>query len=142
MPKCCIYHIEDNPADLRIISLALRSHGVGIEIHEAADGEDAMRLLTEADSGRACIPSILVVDINIPKLSGLDVVAHAKKMPRLRNIPVAFLTSSDDPADQERCQILGADAYLRKPMNLNDFIALGRSLLEIASMHRDDCKPS
>lgn len=141
MSKCCIYHIEDNAADRRLVALALRSYDVRVEIHEAADGEHALKLLSDVDSGHACLPSILIVDINIPKVSGLEVVANVKKLPKLRNIPVAILTSSDDPDDQKRCQTLGADIYLRKPMNLNDFIALGKSLLALASTSNGDCRP-
>lgn len=130
--KRCVYHVEDNEADRILVALALDAQGVPLELHAAIDGEQAIRMLTEDPAGERCHPpDLIVLDLNLPKLSGIEVLANMRARPALRSVPVVILTSSDSPQDRQQTEELGITAYLKKPMGLDGFMEIGGELFRL-----------
>jgi len=89
----------------------------------AADGEAALKALglDSPSNGKASLPHLILLDIKMPRLSGLEVLERARQDPRFRSTPIVMLTSSDDPDDVETAQRLGATGYLVKSLDLAEF---------------------
>ena len=126
--------IEDNPADAYLIREALRSHGVESEIEWLADGDRAVDRIATFDSGSQT-PDLILLDLNLPRTDGKQILAHIRENSRLEATPVAILTSSDSERDRAETARLGANCYIRKPPTLDEFMRVGgaiRKLLEAA----------
>ncbi len=118
-----------------LLAMALKAHETNLEVHVAKDGEDAIEKLAEAGSGKRCFPDLIVLDLNLPKLSGIEVLTRIRRDERLQQAPVVVLTSSDSPIDRNMVEAIGVQAYFKKPMMLDDFLELGSKLLQIAATH-------
>lgn len=129
----CLYHVEDNHADRQLLALAIHSLGVPVELHVAYDGEHALEMLRNAVAGERRRPDLIVLDLNLPKRSGSEVLAAVRNDKDLHDTRVVVLTSSDSPADREECESLGITAYLRKPMSLDEFLDLGAEVVRLAA---------
>lgn len=128
-----VYLIEDDPDHALIIGRAIRAAGPQAEVRTAEDGEGALAALRAA----ATLPDLILLDINMPGLSGFDVLAQVRADPRLALVPVVMLTSSDLVADIARAYELGASGYISKPSELADVRAvLGNTLLYWAALKR------
>jgi two-component system, chemotaxis family, response regulator Rcp1 len=114
-----IFLVEDNYGDERLIKEALQESACGSSLEVTRDGVDALAYLRQAPH-----PDIIFLDINIPKKSGLEVLAEIKSTPELNSIPVLVLTTSDSMVDREQCLALKADGYIRKPVDLHEFLKL------------------
>ena len=115
--------VEDNPPDVVLLKHALRAHAIEFEAQVIHDGEEAMQYVhnhSEPD-----LPDLIVLDLNLPKRDGLEILRAIRDSTRMRTLPVVILTTSEFPPDQARAQELGIDAYLTKPLNLREFAALG-----------------
>lgn len=121
--------VEDNPADARLIKEALALTEWRPNIHVVADGESALAFLRRegpyADAPRA---HFVILDLNIPRLDGRGVLSAMKADPVLAHIPVVILTTSMARADIESTYALHANAYLAKPVGLDDFVTVMESL--------------
>lgn len=112
---------EDNPADVYLLQFALKEANADCDITVAHDGEEAMRLLAHADP----LPDLVVLDLNLPRKDGLEVLTEMRRNIRLLSIPVVVLTSSEHPRDAQHVNELQASAFLIKPNNLDDYLKLG-----------------
>ncbi len=101
------------------------------EIRVIGDGATAIRLIAELDAGTAPYPDLIILDLNLPKRSGREVLAHLRSSVRCRDIQAVILTSSEEPSDREACAKLGATRYMRKPFRLDDFMRLGGVFKEL-----------
>jgi CheY-like chemotaxis protein len=122
---------EDNPGDVFLLRQALLEHSIPCELDVARDGEEAVRFLgrvAESDAGR---PRMIILDLNLPKVHGLEVLESVKRNPAFTGVPVIILTSSLSIKDKQQAEMLGADLYITKPSNLNDFMAIGKTLREL-----------
>lgn len=121
--------VEDNPDHLELTVLTLEEHGVTAEIAVAHDGAEALDFLfcTGAHAGRDAKkqPSFILLDMKLPKLSGLDVLRAVRANPLTALVPVVMLTSSSEQSDILACYQSGANSFLRKPV---DFIAFTEKL--------------
>jgi CheY-like chemotaxis protein len=125
--------IDDDPDHVLIITRAIREHGDESTIHAASDGDEALAWLRSAET----LPDLVLLDINMPGLSGFDVLEALKADERLKTVPVVMLTSSDASADVARAYELGASGYISKPSYLHDLRAvLGNTLLYWSAMRR------
>ncbi len=115
---------EDNAGDVFLVEDALSAHDLNYTLSTAADGERALQLLNEAENG-ASTYDLLLLDLNLPKISGDRLLARVRQSDRLRGLPVIVVTSSDSPQDRAKVTELGADRYFRKPSNLQEFQRLG-----------------
>ena len=115
--------VEDNPTDARLVEEALSAHGVQYEMVVLPDGEEAIRHLEHITE--SSLPDLIILDLNIPKRDGFGVLDAYRASAALSFVPVVILTSSDSPADRQRARKIGVNAFLQKPMSLEEFIALG-----------------
>src|SRR5947208_3024002 len=120
--------VEDNPADVRLFREALREHGSDVNLSVVTNGEDAIRFIhRQAGYESAKTPALIILDLNLPKKDGRQVLKHLKNDPELRRIPVVVLTTSDAEADVMRAYDLHANCYVRKPSDLDEFLRTVRA---------------
>jgi len=121
--------VEDSPGDVRLTQEAFRDANSTIHLSVATDGVEAMaflkRLGTHANSPR---PDLILLDLNLPKMDGREVLAHIKEDEDLKTIPTVILTTSDAESDVVRSYQLQANCYLTKPVQLDAFEALVKSI--------------
>jgi len=123
---------DDNPSDVYLIREALREHGVDCILRVASDGKEALGIVSrgapEAAAGRI---DLLILDLNLPRYDGIEILQKLKELTGFEHIPVVVLTSSDSPSDRLRATALGVTRYLRKPSSLDDFLGLGAIFKEL-----------
>jgi CheY-like chemotaxis protein len=124
--------VEDNPHDIFFFERALKKLEQPITLSVRQDGEQALAFLFNKppDGPSEEQPDIIVLDLNMPRKSGFDVLAALEHDPHLKYIPVIVLTTSSHPNDIRRCYELGANAYLAKPAGLDNIFALVRSIVD------------
>ena len=123
--------IEDDPGHARLIEKNVRRAGVHNPIVPFTDGTSALEYLFAVDAaGRRTTPTtiLLLLDLNLPDMSGLDVLARVKEDDHLRRAPVIVLTTTDDKAEIQRCYDLGCNVYVTKPVEYESFAAAIRQL--------------
>jgi len=117
--------VEDSPGDVRLTREAFRDAQALIHLHVAFDGMDAMEFLHhEGSHAGSPRPDLILLDLNLPRLDGREVLALIKKDDRLRNIPVVILTTSEDEVDIVKSYELHANCYLKKPVEFDAFAKL------------------
>lgn len=123
--------VEDNPGDVRLTKEAFRDGQIRNSLHVATDGIEAMEFLERCleDAETPC-PDVVLLDLNLPKKSGEEVLAEIRDDPDLEHIPVVVLTSSEAEQDVVKSYELRANAYLTKPVDPASFIETIRSLQE------------
>ena len=118
--------VEDNPGDVRLIKEAFKTSSIKPTLYFARDGLEATRFLeTRMQDG---FPHLMVLDLNLPKKSGFQVLQFVKRHEMLKRIPVIVLSSSQNPEDVARAYDLHANCYLTKPANFESFIAVVQAL--------------
>jgi chemotaxis family two-component system response regulator Rcp1 len=123
--------VDDNPADVSLVSEALAGSKLHIKINSVGDGVEAMAFLNRRDKyGNARRPDLVILDLNLPKKDGLAVLAAMKAGPDLRRIPVVIFSTSQLSRDIFRSYEIGANCYISKPGNLNDFFSTVKSIEE------------
>ena len=129
---------EDNYPDALLVREVVREKQLPFEIHVVSDGEKAFAFLERAErDGEAPKPDILLLDLNLPKRDGFEVLRRLRASTVLADTPVVVVTSSDSPHDIEQARELGA-GYFRKPPNYTEFMKLGAVLAEVLkNMERD-----
>lgn len=115
--------VEDNPADAELARETLMESRLQLELNVAKDGEVALRTMREGD-----LPDLVLLDLNLPRKSGREVLAEMREDPRLRCLPVVVLTSSDAEADIVKSYELGANCYVQKPVDLSRFQEIVRGI--------------
>lgn len=114
--------VEDNPGDARLTREALREGKLRNRIHHARDGVEALAFLRhEGEYRDAPVPDIILLDLNMPRKDGREVLAEIKADPKLRFIPVVILTTSEAENDIVRSYELHANCYITKPVDLDKF---------------------
>jgi CheY-like chemotaxis protein len=121
-----ILHVEDNPDDVLLVSLAFRKAGVTAKLEVATDGDKAVAALT--DGATSQLPVCVLLDIKLPSISGLEVLSWIRQQPQIKRLPVIMLTSSLLPGDINQAYDLGANSYLIKPANLDALIELAKTI--------------
>jgi len=121
--------VEDSPGDVRLTQEAFRDANTLVNLHVATDGAEAMAFLrrrgTHIDAPR---PDLILLDLNLPKMDGREVLAHIKADEALKTIPTVILTTSEAEADVVKSYQLRANCYLTKPVQLDDFENLVKSI--------------
>ncbi len=123
--------VEDNPKDLELTLLALEKARLANEVVTLRDGAEAIDYLCCRDTwnGREKgNPAVILLDIKLPKVNGLEVLQFIKNDPELRKIPVVMLSSSREEPDLERSYELGVNAYVVKPVSFTDFVTAVQEL--------------
>jgi len=130
--KKIILLVEDNPDDVALTLRVLKKHNVANEVVVAHDGVEALDYLfgTGAYAGRDLRqqPQLILLDLKLPKVDGLEVLRRIRKDPRTRLQPVVILTSSKEESDRIESYALGANSYICKPVDFNQFTESIRQL--------------
>ncbi|MCK5225743.1 MAG: response regulator [Planctomycetes bacterium] len=118
--KVKILLVEDNPGDVRLVHEALKNSKLAVDLYIARDGEEAMSFLRREDDHKDVpMPDLIILDLNLPKKDGREVLAEVKADSRLKRIPVVVMTSSKADEDVEKCYKLHANCYISKPVDLD-----------------------
>jgi DNA-binding response OmpR family regulator len=134
MERKVVLLVEDNPDDEELARLAFEDSAIAPEVMVARDGEEALDYLfaTGAYSSREpdMDPQLVLLDLKLPKLDGLSVLRRMRENERTRLVPVVILTSSDEQRDMVSGYSLGANSYVRKPLDFSEFATAVRQLEE------------
>ncbi len=126
---------EDNLPDALLVREAIRLENLPLDVHIAPDGQQAIEFIAraEADPNAPC-PHLVLLDLNLPKKDGFEVLQRLRASARCKAIPVLVITSSDSPGDRNLAAKLGA-SYFRKPPSLEEFLKLGAVLKKLLQEH-------
>jgi CheY-like chemotaxis protein len=123
--------VEDSPSDVELTVEAMREAKVANELHVVVDGVDAMNFLRrEGQHTKAPRPDLVLLDLNLPRKDGKEVLAEIQADPLLRPIPVAVLTTSKAESDILRSYQLGANCFITKPVGLPEFLEVIQAIEE------------
>jgi CheY-like chemotaxis protein len=121
---------EDNGGDVYLVGKSLEKHGLPHRLVVANDGEEAIRLIDAIDAPGA-VPDLVLLDLNLPKRSGREVVERLRSNPHCASVPVIVVSSSDSVAGRGNMEDLGVTAFFVKPAGLDDFMQLGELVKHI-----------
>ena len=134
MKQAAILYAEDEANDIFFLELALKTAGSTLALHSVVNGEQAIEYLSGlgpyADRTLHPLPDLVLLDINMPKVSGLEVLEWIRQEPRFKSLPVVILTSSSRLEDREKAQHLAIDDYLLKPSDPRKLVELVKSMQE------------
>ncbi len=119
--------VEDNPMDVDLTLRAFKRRRVTNSIEVARDGEEALAWLPRWEAGEPW-PAVILLDLKLPKVDGLEVLRQIKQHPQLRVIPVVVLTTSAESADVQAAYALGANSYIVKPVEFEKFMDVSESI--------------
>ena len=124
-----VFLVEDSPGDVRLTQESFRDANKSIRLHVAVDGVEAMAFLRHEGAHKLVPrPDLILLDLNLPKMDGREVLAQIKKDESLKLIPTVILTTSDSEADIVKSYQLQANCYLNKPVQLEAFESLVKSI--------------
>lgn len=131
---CDILLVEDNPNDLELTMLALEKHQLAHAIQIVRNGHEALEFLfcKGKYQGRDIhqLPKLILLDLKLPKINGLEVIEQIKKHKITHNIPVVILTTSREEKDLQECYRMGANSYIVKPIDYEEF---GKTIIQIGN---------
>ena len=113
--------VEDNPDDVELTKLALKNEAVECELVIMNDGTEVLDHFSKLDNSTDIMPDVILLDLKMPRIGGLEVLKHLRSNDETRFIPVVILTSSDEEKDIIESYNLGANSYIRKPVNFEEF---------------------
>lgn len=119
--------VEDNPVDVDLTLRAFKKRKLNNPIQIARDGEEALAYIKKWDAGEQ-VPMVILLDLKMPKVDGLEVLKFFKTHEVYKTIPVVVLTTSSDDKDIERAYKLGANSYIVKPVNFNKFVEVASQI--------------
>lgn len=121
--------IEDDEGHARLIEKNIRRAGISNQLVHFIDGSSALEFIFEHSEGPAKNgPALVLLDLNLPDMSGTDILARIKRDERLHKVPVIVLTTTDDKLEIQRCYDLGCNVYITKPVNYESFASAIRQL--------------
>ena len=130
--------VEDDPDHELLTIRALKKSNIANDVRIARDGAEAIEMLFGAEPIK---PQVILLDLKLPKVEGLEVLRRIRETPETRMLPVVVLTSSDEERDVVRSYQLGVNSYIRKPVNFNDFAEATRQL-GMYWLVLNECPPS
>jgi CheY-like chemotaxis protein len=119
--------VEDNPLDLDLTLRAFSSQKLTNPIQIARDGEEALEFITKWEDGEP-VPVVILLDLKLPKVNGLEVLKAIKTHPVYKTIPVVILTTSAESSDVKSAYVLGANSYILKPVDYEKFIDVAKQI--------------
>lgn len=145
--------VEDDPGDQELTRRALLDGEVSHQLHVVEDGEEALDYLFRrgryAEAADCPVPDLILLDLNLPKLNGKQVLDQIQNDPKLRRIPVVILTTSQQERDIQQCYDSGASSYIVKPVAIDDFMRMVHcidqywfEIVRLSSMEGPSCPAS
>lgn len=135
--SCQIVIAEDNPADVMVVRMALEQVLPDFELKVFADGEQMLDYVNELERLEGLCPDIILLDLNMPRAGGFDVLQRLRRSTTCLGIPVVVVTSSSRPKDREQALGLGAAHYFLKPDDFDEFLKIGEVVNEILKRRQD-----
>ena len=132
MKEMQILMVDDDPEDRFIIEDAFRQLSSDVVIRFADSGEIAINLLQE-NFLKGTVPRLIVLDLNMPRMTGTEILARLKKDDRFKGIPMVIYSTSINPLEREKCMELGAHSYITKPISFSQSIETAKFFLQITS---------
>ena len=129
-PNVHVLLVEDNPGDVVLITDIIKEFRPDVVVHVARDGIEATYFINQKESQGSPRPAIIILDLNLPRYDGRELLAELKSSPKFKRIPVIVLTGSSSPVDVSTCYDLCANCYLVKPLDLGTLTDVVRSLLD------------
>jgi two-component system response regulator len=120
--------VEDNPDDVTFTLRAFRKNNISNEVIVATNGEEALDILFPAGAASAFQPALVLLDVKLPKIDGMEVLRRIRSDPRTESLPVIVLTTSNEETDIVNSYRLGANSFVRKPVVFGDFLHAARVL--------------
>jgi chemotaxis family two-component system response regulator Rcp1 len=122
--------VEDCPSDVWLIKEALRHATLQVQVNVAEDGVAALEYMRLVGEGKAVRPDLILLDLNLPRRNGREVLAELKSSPLHRHTPVVIMSSSREEQDIRECYRLNANCYITKPSSLDDYFQVVNALEE------------
>jgi len=123
---------EDNVGDVMLVQLALETHRIEHVLHIVKDGAEALAFLARmGKAGEPPCPDLMLLDLNLPKADGSEILSEFRKHAECNHVPVIVLTSSDSPKDRTRVAQLGVARYFKKPSDFDAFLQFGAIVREV-----------
>ncbi len=121
--------VEDSAADVALAKEIFKEGGLSFDLQVAGDGVEALEMLRkEGEHADLPLPDFILLDLNMPRMDGREFLSIVKTDPKLKRIPVLIMSTSDSPRDVLTCYELQANAYIAKPLDIDDFITLVESI--------------
>jgi CheY-like chemotaxis protein len=131
MEKCNLLLVEDNQGDVRLVREALQESGIDFQVRVAGNGHEALHLLGyEQETDPDCLPDVILLDLNLPRLNGRELLSILKENNLYRRIPVVIFSSSQNEEDIKLCYQSRANCYISKPIGFEDYIQVINRILE------------
>jgi CheY-like chemotaxis protein len=127
--------VEDNRADIYLVERAMEFYEVPVRVMTVRDGEAAFRYLERVENDETPCPRIVLLDLNLPKRSGKELLERIRMTGRCQHVPVVVLTSSDSPQDHRDTERLGIDRYVQKPTTYHEFLKIGEVVNAVLQDH-------
>jgi two-component system, chemotaxis family, response regulator Rcp1 len=131
--KLTVCLAEDNRADVLLVREALKRHRVEVDLVVKHDGEQMLRFVDQIERGEAPPPHVVLLDLNLPRRTGIEVLARIRQSAALERVPVIIVSSSDALNDREAARRLGATLYFMKPSSYEGFMELGEIVRTVLS---------
>lgn len=129
-----IYLIEDHTPDVFLVEKALHDYGIDCDLVRFVDGGQALVALNKLGDQPEALPDLILLDLNLPRVSGMDILRVLQKDPALAKVPVAILTSSQAPRDKLEANTLGVTRFITKPNDLRAYLeVIARAIKELLS---------
>jgi two-component system, chemotaxis family, response regulator Rcp1 len=124
--------VEDNPGDIYLFRQALKGAGLNFELTVIEDGAEALAFAKrDGKYAGSPVPDLAVLDVNLPKIQGTEVLGAMRQNEELAHVPVALMTSSATPGDQAMSKEFNVTRYIMKPLDLEDFLQIGKVLKQL-----------
>jgi two-component system response regulator len=122
--------VEDNPHDVKLALHAFNSHNLANHVHVVRDGAEALEFIfgTDRYAGHTTVPKVILLDLKLPLVDGIEVLRRVKADARTRQIPIVVLTSSREEPDIQACYELGVNSYIVKPVDFDQFTVAVRDI--------------
>lgn len=125
----CIALVEDNPADAEMLKVALQEAGANVNIVILRTGAEALAYLLGNDDSKSPLCDLVILDLNLPKVSGFEVLEKIRGADSLKALPVVMMSGSKNREEIDRCYSLGANAYISKPTHLSEIYETAAKLM-------------
>ena len=117
--------VEDNPADVELLRMAMDCAGFRYEMTQISDGAEALHRVRQLAAENSTLPDVIVMDLNLPKYDGFEVLEEVRSHPRLADIPITILTSSSSRRERLPVQMFRRVCYMTKPLDLDEYLGIG-----------------
>jgi CheY-like chemotaxis protein len=126
--EATVLHVDDDPNDTALLQAASRKAKLDFELHNVEDGEQAIAYLDQAERTGVRIPSLILLDLKMPRATGVEILRWIRRHPRLKGLPVIVLSGSELQEDIRNAYAEGANSYLVKPLGFEALVDMVRNL--------------